>query len=249
MAYPQPIVEIAFDDGPYVLNPTWTDVTSYVWRMDIDRGRTDDWGDFNSFASVTLNNRTRRFDPYYTAGPYYGKLLPRRQIRIRAEYNTITYDVFRGFIDGWNPEWTDAGTNSSVTVSCFDALQLLGSEQLPADWSRDYILSLNPRHYYPCDEPTTSFTIDTIKDYGTYPLNITTTTNASSSPELAPGLPSHSVQAVGTGGLGTTGLVASGYSPNEVTFCLWAVFDYANAAACSFTNCAGKCDDLTRPTV
>jgi hypothetical protein len=206
--------------------------------MDIDRGRTDDWGDFNSFASVTLNNRTRRFDPYYTAGPYYGKLLPRRQIRIRATYGGTTYDVFRGFIDGWNPEWTDAGTNSSVTVSCFDALQLLGSEQLPADWSRDYILSLNPRHYYPCDEPIVAFTAGSLKDYGTYPLNITTTTNVSNSAELAVGLPSRSIQGVGTGGTGFTGLFATGYSPNEVTMSLWAVFDYPNSVSCSFNNCA-----------
>jgi len=200
MAYPQPIVEIAFDDGPYVLNPTWTDVSSYVWRMDIDRGRTDDWGDFNSFASVTLNNRTRRFDPYYTAGPYYGKLLPRRQIRIRAEYNTITYDVFRGFIDGWNPEWTDAGTNSSVTVSCFDALQLLGSDQLSADWAQDYILSLNPRHYWKLDEPIPTFNASTVtfKDIGSSPLDLIGKANIiEAGPELAPGLPSKSVQGLG----------------------------------------------------
>jgi len=224
MAYPQPIVEIAFDDGPYVLNPTWTDVTSYVWRMDIDRGRTDDWGDFNSFASVTLNNRTRRFDPYYTSGPYYGKLLPRRQIRIRATYGGTTYDVFRGFIDGWNPEWTDAGTNSSVTVSCFDALQLLGSEQLPADWSRDYILSQSPRHYYPCDEPIVGFTAGTVlNDYGSIPLPITTTTYASNANQLASGLPGNSVQASeSSAGSSAFGAVATS---TNFSVSMWAVMD------------------------
>jgi hypothetical protein len=242
MAYPTPIVEIAFDDGPYTASPTWTPVTQYVRRMSIDRGRSDDWGDFNGTATVVLNNRTRLFDPFYTSGTYYGKLLPRRQIRIRAETVelgvTTTHDVFRGFIDGWNPQWTDAGTDSTTTIQCFDALQLLAGEQLPADWSRPYILSLNPRHYYPCDEPLVSFQVNTIKDYGSFPLNITTTTNASNSPELAPGLPSHSVQAVGVGGLGTTGLYTPGASPNEFTFALWGVFDAANAVACGFTNAA-----------
>ena len=242
MAYPTPIVEIAFDDGPYVASPTWTAVTQYVRRMSIDRGRSDDWADFNGTAIVVLNNRTRLFDPYYTSGTYYGKLLPRRQIRIRAQTIeggvTTTHDVFRGFIDGWNPQWTDAGTDSTTTIQCFDALQLLAGEQLPADWSRPYILSLNPRHYYPCDEPLVSFQVNTIKDYGSFPLNITTTTNASSSPELAPGLPSHSVQAVGVGGLGTTGLYTPGASPNEFTFALWGVFDAANAVSCAFTNAA-----------
>jgi len=73
MAYPTPIVEIAFDDGPYVASPTWTDVSQYVRRMSIDRGRSDDWADFNGTATVVLNNRTRLFDPYYTSGTYYGK--------------------------------------------------------------------------------------------------------------------------------------------------------------------------------
>jgi len=239
MAYPTPIVEIAFTDGPYVVSPTWTDVTSYVREMMIDRGISDDWTLVaDGLAVVTLSNRDRRFDPFNASGPYYGNLLPRRQIRIRATYASTTYDVFRGFISGWPPEWTDAGYDSTVTLSCFDALQLLGSSSLPADWSRDYILSLNPRHYYPCDEPIVAFTAGSLKDYGTYPLDITTTTNVSNSTELAIGLPSRSIQGVGTGGTGTTGLVASGLSPNEITMSLWGVFDYANSASCAFTNCA-----------
>jgi len=238
MAYPVPIVEIAFDDGPYVVSPTWTDVTAYCRGFDTSRGVPDDWTfQADGSASVVLSNRDRRFDPFYTSGPYYGKLLPRRQIRIRATSGATTYDVFRGFIAGWPPEWTEAGKDSTVTLSCFDALQLLGSSSLPADWSEDYILSLSPRHYFPCDEPLTSFTVGTLKDYGSFPLNITTTTNASTAPALAHGLPSHSVQAVGTGGLGTTEL-ASGASPNEITFALWGVFDAANAASCGFNNAA-----------
>lgn len=239
MAYPTPIVEIAFTDGPYVVSPTWTDVTSYVRGMEISRGVNDDWQLVaDGSATVTLSNRDRRFDPFNASGPYYGNLLPRRQIRIRATYAATTYDVFRGFISGWPPEWTDAGYDSTVTLSCFDALQLLGSSSLPADWSRDYILSLSPRHYYPCDEPIVAFTAGSLKDYGTYPLNITTTTNVSNSAELAVGLPSRSIQGVGVGGTGSTGLFDTGFSPNEVTMSLWGVFDLPNSASFAFTNCA-----------
>jgi hypothetical protein len=86
VAIPTPIVEIAFNDTPYVNNPTWTDVTTYVRSIDTSRGRTDDFADFDTgTASVVLDNRSRLFDPFYTAGTYYGKLLPRRQIRIRAK--------------------------------------------------------------------------------------------------------------------------------------------------------------------
>jgi len=244
MPYPTPIVEIGFDHGPYELNPTWTPVTQWVWNMTIDRGRSDDWGDFDGSATVTLNNRDRRFDPYYTSGPYYGKLLPRRQIRIRAQTIeggvTTTHDVFRGFIDGWSPQWTDAGTNSSVTLSCFDAFQLLGSEQLPADWSREYVLSTNPRHYWPCDEPITPFTAGgVIKDYGSYPQNLTTTALATGGEQLAAGLVNSSVQ--GTNGVSA----ASGYGvilgASSFTVSMWAVLDadvttsYGEIGNCSWT--------------
>lgn len=199
MAYPTPIVEIAFDDGPYVASPTWTDVSSWVRRMSIDRGRFDDWGNFDGIASVVLNNRTRRFDPYFTTGPYYGKLLPRRQIRIRAQTIeggvTSTVDVFRGFVDGWNPEWTDAGTDSTVTLQCFDAMQLLSTERLPADYARPYILSLGPRHYYPLDEPIVTGTTTTLRDLGSFPQPATTT-NAVSDRQLAFGLAQKSVQLI-----------------------------------------------------
>ena len=202
MPYPTPIVEIAFDDGPYVANPTWTAVTQHVRRMSIDRGREDDWGDFNGTASVVLNNRTRLFDPYYTSGTYYGKLLPRKQIRIRAQTIeggvTTTHDVFRGFIDGWNPEWTDAGTDSTTTIRCFDALQLLAGERLPSAWSHPYILSTSPRHYFPMDEPIQAFTAtNVLKDYGSIQMDLTTTNAVSQGSPLARGLPSSAVSATG----------------------------------------------------
>ena len=229
MAYPTPIVEIAFTDGPYVVSPTWTDVTSYVRGMEISRGVNDDWTLVaDGLASVTLSNRDRRFDPFNASGPYYDNLLPRRQIRIRATYAATTYDVFRGFISGWPPEWTDAGYDSTVTLSCFDALQLLGSSSLPADWSRDYILSLSPRHYYPCDEPVVPYTGTSIlKDYGSIPLNITASATAINGGELAPGLPGNSIQAAvssaGTSGFATTA------ADTDFSVSMWAVMDSTTA--------------------
>lgn len=198
MAFPVAKVEIAFDDGPYVVSPTWTDVSAYCYEMTIDRGREDDWSTFQGMASVVLNNRTRRFDPYYTSGPYYGKLLPRRQIQISSVYNGTTTVQFRGFIDGWPPAWTDAGTNSTVTLSCFDALQLLGQQQLPADWARTYINSLNPYHYWNCDDPISPYSSGVVTDYGQVPRNLPVTTNAVQGQQLAVGLPNRSVSGPNT---------------------------------------------------
>ena len=228
MPYPVAIVEIAFDDGPYVVSPTWTDVTAYVRDMEISRGVNDDWDLVAAgSASVTLSNRDRRFDPFNTSGPYYGKLLPRRQIRITAVADTFyTVDVFRGFVNGWPPTWTDAGYDSTVTLSCFDALQLLGSSSLPADWSRPYILSLNPRHYYPCDEPINSYdATQVIKDYGSFPLNMTGGAGVVSGQEVAEGLSSNSLGTIGTA---ATTISSPAIAATNFTVSFWAFMGEGN---------------------
>jgi hypothetical protein len=156
--------------------------------MSTDRGRSDDWSNFGGSATVVLNNRARLYDPFYTAGTYYGKLLPRRQIKIEATYGGSTYAVFRGFIDGWPPSWTDAGGDSTVTLSCYDCMALLGQVQLPADWARSYVLTLNPRHYYPLDDPIIQFQTGALVDIGNVPINMTYQTNAAPGSQLADGL-------------------------------------------------------------
>ena len=414
MPFPVPKVEIAFDASPYEVSPVWTDVTSSVRALSTDRGRSDDWDDFYGSAQVVLNNRTRLFDPFFTSGTYYGKLLPRKQIRITArafdqrtnlitnpsfEVNTtgwtpanctvarITsdffvgaacaqttstaasfnniqsaltpvtpnlryqfsayaknvtgstrniyvaiqwftaagvfisennsgaqgttpagsgwvlrnttgiapatatqarlvllngqtgmsagwltnwdgvlfeqsstlgsyfdgstsgyqwngtpnastsstffYPVFRGFISGWSPQWTDAGTDSTVTLSCFDALQLLGSEQLPADWSRQYILGTLPRHYYPCDEPITPYSSGILTDYGSAPLPMTVTGAASSGSQLAVGLVNSSVTGTGSNAANSAlGLVNN--SPGSFTVSCWAIADASTSGSSQF---------------
>lgn len=226
MAYPVGVVEIGFgaSDTPYTLNPTWVDVSADVLEMSIDRGRSDDWGTFSGSAFVTLNNNSRNYDPFNTSGTYYGKLTPRRQIRIRATYGGTTYDVFRGFIDGFSPQWTEAGKSSTVTLSCFDALQLLGSNTLPADWAHKYILTTAPRHYYPCNEPITPFVVgSTLKDYGAVPLDMTTSINASNGSQLAQGLTNSSVQ--GTGGTAASSATGSTQGVGNFSASMWALFD------------------------
>lgn len=173
MPYPTAVVEIAFSDLPYVSSPAWTNVTSYVRGMSISRGRNDETQNFETgTATVVLDNRDRRFDPFYTAGPYYGNLKPRRQIRIRATVSPTTYDVFRGYIEGWPVELTDANYDSTVTLSCFDALGLLAEEEMPDDPAAQYILSTNPAHFYPLDDPVniTSPANTVLRDLGTIPV-------------------------------------------------------------------------------
>jgi hypothetical protein len=188
--------------------------------MSIDRGRSDDWGTFSGSATVELNNRSRLYDPFYTSGTYYGKLLPRRQIKIEATYSGTTYPVFRGFIDGWPPTWTDAGGDSTVTLSCYDSMALLAQVQLPADWSRSYILGLSPRHYYSCDDPIVPYQSNILTDSGTVKRNIALNANSWAGQQLAIGLVDQSVQGYGTAG---TSYIGTSYT-GETIFTTQGVF-------------------------
>ena len=164
MAQPTPKVYLAINQSPYLASPTWTEITSYVMSADTYRGRDNDWQDTQSgTASITLNNNSRIWDPAYTAGTYYGQLIPRMQIKITGTISATEYDVFRGYISGWPVQYDNAGATSTVTLSCYDALGLLAQDQLPADWSQDYILSKSPVHFYKCNDRNNS---PTIADYG-----------------------------------------------------------------------------------
>lgn len=168
MAYPTTIVEIAFNDGPYVASPTWTDITTYVRSIDITRGRSRDNESFGSSnANIVLDNRSSIFDPMNTTGTYYGKLLPRRQIRVRATNASVTYDVFRGYLQGWPVSRSRAGYDSTVALSCFDALGLLAQSTTPPNWASYYISTLSPWHYFKFDDSIdVTSSANTFKDYG-----------------------------------------------------------------------------------
>jgi len=191
MAFPTPKVYIAFTDGPYVASPTWTEVTDYVFSADVSRGRADDFSNVVGTAYVVLNNNTRRFDPFNTAGPYYNNLLPRRQIKIEAVSGSTTFPVFRGYIAGWPAQFDNAGKTGTVSLQCFDALALLAQEQLP-DYVYAYTQTLTPTHYYRLDDPIGQ---GFLKDVGSSPTNLVATGNTyNKSSSIVPALQSEATQ-------------------------------------------------------
>lgn len=168
MAYPTTTVEISFVSGPYIASPTWVNVTTYVREITTRRGRSNELQSFETgTATITLDNRDRRFDPMNTAGPYYGNLTPRRQVRITATANSITKTIYRGYIAGWPVEITDAGFDSTVTLECFDALGLLAQEELPDDLAEAKIKELGAYRYWPLTDPIDpdNYTTQTLKEW------------------------------------------------------------------------------------
>jgi hypothetical protein len=142
-------VEIGFDlagnNGPFFVlddtergvldNTAWTlagtffyDVTQYVKDIQITRGKNRDIDSYSSGESVvTMNNYNRYFDPTYQASPFYGNIIPRREVRISS--NGI--QQYFGTIDDWNLRYAVQG-DSTVTFVTSDGFYRFNNQSLNA---------------------------------------------------------------------------------------------------------------------
>lgn len=153
-------VEIDFDSGPRVAlgSCTFTDVTADVRAvvpMTVNRGTTSELSTISpSTFTLVLNNRDRTYDTSNTAGAYYGKLLPRRRIRVTLAGTPI----FTGFTQAWLADYPEAGTDATVTVPCVCGFDVLSSASLPGSAYAAEVLADDPINYWPMQEAATSQT-------------------------------------------------------------------------------------------
>lgn len=148
MAVPTPKVEIGFDIlssgfGPYfVLDDAvkgkldntdyllagliFFDVTDSVRSIAIKRGKDRGLDQYDAgLANVVFNNNDRTFDPEYSGSPFYGQIIPKRQIRISSGGEV----VFTGVIDDWNLQYEPNG-DSLASAACSDALVYFQNQNL-----------------------------------------------------------------------------------------------------------------------
>jgi len=113
----------------------WTDVSAYVRDLSTKRGRNNELDSFSpGTMSVTLSNADRRFDPEYTAGPYFGSVTPSRPIRVQAEYDGQgVEDLFFGWIDGWDQQY-NRPSDATVVVTATDGFKILNQLTLQGSW-------------------------------------------------------------------------------------------------------------------
>ena len=108
-------------------------ITDQVMAVSTRRGRNRILSNFEAgTATVTINDPTSSFNPQNVSGPYYGKLLPLRKIRIYAdleyEGDTIRIALFSGYINSFDTSFyqgTDA--TSTVVLQCTDGFRLLNN--------------------------------------------------------------------------------------------------------------------------
>ncbi len=147
---PTHIVQVAFDDGALVASPTWTTIPARAIR--VSRGRSDETQRFGpGTATVVVPNDDRLFDPSYSSGTYFGKLLPMRQLRVRATWNAVTYDIFRGHVEGWPQKYDPSNRDAYVELVANDLLTYLSNVDLP-EWQALVATVAQPALWYPLDD-------------------------------------------------------------------------------------------------
>ena len=170
MSIPTVKVEIDFSNGPSFSYPLildsasygilgagiladapldLVDVTDQVIKVSTRRGRNRLLAQFEAgTATVVLNDPNSNFNPQNDLGPYYGKLLPLRKIRILAvtEYlgDTIELPIFAGYITSYDTNFTlGVDSTSTVTLQCVDGFRLLnnvgtGNDSVPGTFAGQY---------------------------------------------------------------------------------------------------------------
>lgn len=122
---PKVVLEVAFDSAPGQ-TPVWVDVSYYVREVHIRRGRQHELGQPEAgTATILLDNRLRNFDPAYQAGPFYGKILPMRRVRVSAEWEGTCYPLFTGFAESWGLRW-GPGLDGVCELQAVDGFKALG---------------------------------------------------------------------------------------------------------------------------
>jgi len=75
-------------------------------------------------AKIILKNFNNQYYPNNTAGAHYPNVLPGKRINVRATYNSITYDLYTGFIESWTPFWLGPqGNLPCVELTCADLIK------------------------------------------------------------------------------------------------------------------------------
>jgi len=109
------------------------DVSAQVLKCSTRRGRNRILSNFEAgTATVTLNDPNSDFNPQNVSGPYFGKLIPLRKIRIYAQTDfagdVVEVNIFSGYITSYDTGFYE-GTNatSTVVLQCVDGFRLLNN--------------------------------------------------------------------------------------------------------------------------
>lgn len=136
-------------DGVYTTSGD--DITAHVIDMSFRNGMSEPFQLTSDEAELTmrLSNDDKRFSPNYSAGTYYGKLLPQRPVRISAVYSGATATMYQGWIETIDPSPFRIGDQYCVITATGAKMLLQDTEvflpllqDVTADQILDRILGL-----------------------------------------------------------------------------------------------------------
>lgn len=105
---------------------TPVDVTDQVTGVSIRRGRDRIFDHYDSGeAVIELYDDTGDLNPENPSGPYYGDILPLRQVRISGSYSGNDYFLFSGYITSWDYTYPLGADLARVTIVANDGFRLL----------------------------------------------------------------------------------------------------------------------------
>lgn len=102
------------------------DITNDVTQVAIRRGRDRIFESYTpGTASVSFWDYTGDWNPDNTSSPYYGQILPMRQVTVQTTYNGTEYHLFSGYIQSWDWDWPKGTNYAIVTIQAVDGFRLL----------------------------------------------------------------------------------------------------------------------------
>jgi hypothetical protein len=108
-------------------NPVWNDISSYVLSVDIGRGKSNDLDSYSSgTVSISLDNRSRAFEPNFAASPFYGLIEPFGQVKVVS----AGFTQFVGVIDSWSFGYSEKGFFATAQINANDNLTLIAKNTL-----------------------------------------------------------------------------------------------------------------------
>jgi hypothetical protein len=166
------------------------DISDQVMRCSVRRGRNRILANFEAgTATVTLNDPDSDFNPQNASGPYFGKLIPLRKIRIYAESeflgDTVETDLFSGYITSYDTGfYSGVYTTSTVVLQCVDGFRLLNNVSTPQDAGSPAI----PVPIPGCNTTQLSGTrVNAILDFAGFPSSMRSTDPGNSIMQADPG--------------------------------------------------------------
>jgi hypothetical protein len=127
-------IELEFGSGVFTWGGTasFVNLASKAFSFSVQRGRSDYTQPFQAgTCTVTFRNLDGELDPDNAAGPYFGKILPGRRLRIRAIPDDAlgSTTIFAGFITDIELSY-DVSGDATVTMTAVDGLSILAQQQI-----------------------------------------------------------------------------------------------------------------------